>query len=230
MSCPKTQHLLTEYFADDLAAVLKDEIQSHLSACQDCSDELESVLNTQAHLSSWQDQKVPHWDRGLSLFRDEHGVPKIARSFFSGWQWLPTASSFAMLCVLLLNVNFISDDKGMSISFGGQASSSTNTVAEIEARLEAFEKDQDQQMQIFLARMDDRQDSNNLRLIQAVTDRSEKATAVSMETLYRFMEEQRQVDMLNVQLSYEQLMDSDYDTNQSLQQLASYVSFQGETR
>ena len=33
MSCPKTQHILQEYFADNLASLAKEKIDSHLLIC-----------------------------------------------------------------------------------------------------------------------------------------------------------------------------------------------------
>ena len=38
MSCPKTEHLLQEYFADDLAPLIKEEIENHLNFCDHCRD------------------------------------------------------------------------------------------------------------------------------------------------------------------------------------------------
>ena len=121
MSCPKTQHLLQEYFSEELAPLTREELDRHLEDCEFCNLELESLLSTQSNLLQWQDQRVPHWDRGLALFRQDHRVAKPASGFWSRWQWFPTAASFAMLCLLLLNVAVVSDAGGFSIRFGPQA-------------------------------------------------------------------------------------------------------------
>ena len=44
MSCPKTQHLLQEYFSDDLTPLSKKEIENHNYSCEQCSNELEFIL------------------------------------------------------------------------------------------------------------------------------------------------------------------------------------------
>ena len=53
MSCPKTQHILQEYFADNLASLAKEKIENHLLVCGHCSNELESLLLTQSTLNQW---------------------------------------------------------------------------------------------------------------------------------------------------------------------------------
>ena len=78
-----------------------------------------------------QEQRVPHWDRGLELFRQEHRVDRPVSRFWLSWQWLPTATSLAMLCVLLFNVSVISNDSGFSISFAGSTASDTNLAAQL---------------------------------------------------------------------------------------------------
>ncbi len=44
MSCPKTEHLLQEYFADDLAPLTREEMDNHLRFCDHCSAELEALM------------------------------------------------------------------------------------------------------------------------------------------------------------------------------------------
>ena len=77
MSCPKTEYLLQEYFSDDLAPLAREELGKHLEVCPHCHAELESLLLTQTSLRSWQEQRVPHWNRGLNLFKREHRAPNL---------------------------------------------------------------------------------------------------------------------------------------------------------
>lgn len=229
MSCPKTQHLMTEYFADDLSAVMREEIDRHLAGCATCRGELEVLLATRRELAGWRDERVPHWDRGLAQFRRDHVA--VARGG-SLWQWLPTSLSFAMLALVVFNVSISSGESGLSIRFGGGPDSPG--VAVIEQRLADFEADQtrrqNQEMQAFLARMDERQDSNNLRLMQAVMDQAGQITSENFEQMYTYFDQQRQQDLQAMQASYEQLVSSDYQTIQNVQQLANFVRFQGDIR
>ena len=64
MSCPRTPHLLKEYFSDELSAIAREEIEAHVSACEYCRTELTDVLEAKEILEGWQQLKAPHWDRG----------------------------------------------------------------------------------------------------------------------------------------------------------------------
>ena len=218
MSCPKTQHLLQEYFSEELAPLTREELDRHLEDCEFCNLELESLLLTQSNLLQWQDQRVPHWDRGLAMFRQDHRVAKPVTGFWSRWQWFPTAASFAMLCLLLLNVAVVSDAGGFSITFGQQA-----LVQDVQVQLTALQASQRD-------RMEDRQDSNNVRLMQVIMDQSQRTTTENFETMYSYFEGQRLSDLQDMRQGYQQLVDSDYETIRSLQQLVNYVGYTGEIR
>lgn len=226
MSCPKTHYLLQEYFSEDLSEIARSELDRHLADCAHCNAELESVLFAQQDLQQWQEQRVPHWDRGLELFRQEHRLDRPASRFWLSWQWLPTAASLAMLCVLLFNVNVISTDSGFSVSFAGPATSDTN----LDARLAEFEQAQRLEMQQFVTRVESRQDSNNVQLLQAVMEQTQQSTADSFDQMYAYFEQQRLLDLQDMRVGYEQLVDSDYETIRSLQQLVNYVGYQSDIR
>lgn len=225
MSCPKTQHLLQEYFADGLSAVAREEIEKHLACCDSCHTELDALLGTRSELLSWQEQRVPHWDRSLgSAQQGQRAVP--GSGFWSAWQWLPTAASFAMLAVLLLNVSITNGEQGFALSFG--VNPATNTS--LEAAISTLRAEQQAELQTLVARVEDRLDSNNVRLLQAVMDQTQQTTAESFEQLYAYFEQQRLLDLLDMRVGYEELVNSDYETIRSLQQLATFVSYEGGVR
>lgn len=221
MSCPKTQTLMQEYFSDDLAEITREELDHHLAECEICNAELESVLLAQSNLHQWQDQSVPHWDRGLQLFRQEHRASRPERGFWNSWQWLPTAASFAMLFVLLMNVSVVSGEQGVSISFGGGSSSDQ----QLQGQLASFEEEQSTEMNDFITRMEARQDNNNVLLMQAVMDQTQQSTAENFEQMYSYFDQQRLMDLEGMRASYQQLVDSDYETIRSLQDLVNYVGY-----
>ena len=226
MSCPKTEHVLQEYFTDDLAPLIKEEIENHLNFCDHCREELEGLILVQSSLNQWQDQRVPHWDRGRELFRREHRVPGSRISFWNKLQWVPSAVSFAMLAILLLNINIVSSDSGVSISFGVNESDSVL----LESRLFAFEQQQEIAINELVQRIEDRQDSNNIELLQAVMDQTQQTTAENLDLIYAFFEQQRLQDLEDMRGGYQELVDSDYATIRSLQQIAQFVSYQGDIR
>jgi hypothetical protein len=226
MSCPKTHYLLQEYFSEGLSAVARNELNRHLADCVHCNAQLESVLLAQQDLQQWQEQRVPHWDRHLELFRQEHRIDRPVSRFWLSWQWLPTAASLAMLCVLLFNVNVISNDSGFSISFAGPSASGSN----LNAQLADFEQAQRLEMQQLVARVEGRQDSTNVQLLQAVMEQAQQSTADSFDQMYAYFEQQRLLDLQDMRAGYEQLVDSDYETIRSLQQLVNYVGYQSDIR
>ncbi len=219
MSCPKTPHILQEYFADDLAPLAKEEIDNHLLQCADCSNELEVLMLTQSRLADWQEQRVPHWDRGVELFRREHRVETRSGAWFSSWQWMPTAASFAMLCLLIFNTTVSVGEGGFAVSFG-------SGEGNLDVMLAEFEEEQRNEMESLIARFETRQDANNLQLMQAVMSQTQQATVENIDQIYAYFEEQRRQDMQLMSQGYQQLADSDYATIQSLQELAQFVSYQ----
>jgi hypothetical protein len=232
MSCPNTQHLLTEYFSDDATNLMRGEIDRHLAGCDACRSELNLLLATRHQLEAWQEQRVPHWNRGLAQFRRDHATVNSARRGAWFWQWLPTAASFAMLALLVFNVSIISSDRGFAISFGASGEALSETV--LEQRLADFETNQQlrqtQDLQAFMARIDERHDANNINLMQAVMEQTSQLNGENFERIYAYFEQQRQQDLQSVLTGYQQLADSGYQTIQNVQQLANFVRFQGDVR
>jgi len=226
MSCPKTHYILQEYFSENLLTVARDELDKHLTECVYCNAQLESVLLAQQNLRQWQDQRTPHWDRGLELFRQEHRIDRPVSRFWISWQWLPTAASLAMLCVLLFNVSVVSNDSGFSISFAGSSDLDSN----LDTQLVEFEQAQRLEIKQLAARVAIRQDSTNLQLLRAVMEQTQQSTADSFDHMYAYFEQQRLLDLQDMRASYEQLVDSDYETIRSLRQLVNYVGFQSDIR
>ncbi|MBL4581231.1 MAG: hypothetical protein JKY29_05380 [Gammaproteobacteria bacterium] len=226
MSCPKTDYLLQEYFSEDLSAVARNELDRHLTDCAHCNAELESVLLVQQDLQQWQEQRVPHWDRGRELFRQEHRIDRPVSRFWLSWQWLPTAASLVMLCVLLFNVHVVSNDSGFSVSFAGSSVPNAN----LNVQLAEFEQAQRFEMQQLVTRVETRQDSNSVQLLQAVMEQAQQSTADSFDQMYAYFEQQRLLDLQDMRAGYEQLVDSDYETIRSLQQLVNYVGYQSDVR
>ncbi len=225
MSCPKTQFVLLEYFADDLSSVASEELQRHIDQCEHCRTELDSILVAQSSLQRWQDERVPHWDRGVELFRREHRSSEQRHSAWQIWNWFPTAASFAMLAVLVFNTTVVSTAEGFSISFG-----STGNAAQIQTAIAQLEQRQQSELQALAANFAERQDSNNVQLLEAVLAQTQQATAENLDLIYSYFEQQRLQDLQAMRAGYQDLLDSDYETIRSLQQLAQYVSFDGNVR
>jgi hypothetical protein len=120
-----------------------------------------------------------------------------------------------MLVILLVDLRVVVNDTGFTIAFGAPQ-------AALEPAVDSDAIDS------LLARFEQRQDQNNLALMQAVLTQTREANAASFTQLLTYFEEQRLRDMDELRVSYEQLVSTDYETVRSLQQLANFVSY-GET-
>ena len=218
MSCHETQQRLADFIGGELGGAELAQCRNHIESCAHCSEALTALENTTAALSSWQDEQIPHWASArLAALRDlaARPAPKPVRSWPSLWQWLPTAASFAMLVLLLVDLRVEVNDAGFTMAFGAP-----QPVSQLAAADEALDS--------LLARFEQRQDQNNIALMQAVLTQTREANAASFQQLLSYFEDQRARDMEDVRASYEQLVSSDYETVRSLQQLANFVSY-GET-
>ena len=162
----------------------------------------------------------------MELFRREHQTPISGFSLWHRLQWAPTIACFVMMIVLLLNVNFVSSQEGFSVSFG----STSDDSPAIEERLVAFQEEQRLAMDTLAGRIEDRQSSNNIELLQTVLDQNQQTTAENLNRIYAFFEQQRLRDLEDMRVGYQDLVDNDYATIRSLQQLAQFVSFQSPER
>ena len=223
MSCPKTQHLLQEYFSDGLTPLAKKEIENHLNSCEQCNDEFEFFLLAHRNMKGWKDQSVPHWDRGLELFKREHRSEKESMGFWGRWQLVPTAISFVMLCVLLLNVSVISGEQGFFVSFGANSSN-----LQLQYQLAEIQEQYLVEMDTLVNQVGEWLDSNNVQVLQVVMERTREATMENLDLIYAYFEQQRLRDLEDMRISYQELVDSDYETIRSLQQLARFVSYQDD--
>ena len=222
MSCHETQQRLAEIFGGELSGVALAQCRDHIESCADCSKEFAALQETNDALAVWQDEPIPQWAaarlgglRDLAAKPSPEPDPKPTRTWPNLWQWLPTAASFAMLVILLVDLRVVVNDTGFTIAFGAPQ-------AALESAVDSDAIDS------LLARFEQRQDQNNLALMQAVLTQTREANAASFTQLLTYFEEQRLRDMDELRVSYEQLVSTDYETVRSLQQLANFVSY-GET-
>jgi len=224
MSCPRTQHLLKEYFSDELSKIAKEKIEAHVASCDYCRAELNDVLEAKETLESWQQQKAPHWDRGNELFRREHGKTDQLLTFWDKllWQLIPTSASLLMLLLVLFNIQFSSNQDGYNVSFGSPAVSALY----LESELQIFNAALGAELEDTIRQLEVRQDSQNMELLQAAIYQNQQDMFAGLERIYTLFEDQRLRDLEDMRIGYQQLMDSDYETLRSLRQLAQFVSYQ----
>ncbi|MGA1072204.1 MAG: anti-sigma factor family protein [Pseudohongiellaceae bacterium] len=220
MQCPESARCLSAYILDELAPSDRKAFKNHLLCCAQCSAELASFERVNTVLNSWDDEALPvsaaaHRERIRNLAEPLSKQEKASRlSLFNWWQWAPSALSFAVLMLMFMNASFLVDEDGFSVSFGG-----LKNGASVEQMVDREELHQ------VIARLEQRQDQNNIALMQAVLNQTRESSEANFQQLFAFFEQQRLNDLEQVRASYDQLAESDFETLRSLQQLASYVSF-----
>jgi hypothetical protein len=131
-----------------------------------------------------------------------------------------------MLSILFLNVSVVSGEQGFSITFGDNSSSQQ----QFQSQLTEFQELQRDEIQALITRVEDRLDSNSVQLLQAVMDQTQQITADNLDRIYAFFEQNRIRDLEDMRVGYQALVDSDYETIRTLQQLAQFVSYQEPVR
>lgn len=224
MQCPESVRYLSAYVLDELALSERDAFENHLADCAQCSAELASFDSVKSVLNSWDDEALPasaaaHRERIRHLAEPLPKQDKARRwPLLNWWQWAPSAVSFAVLVLVFMDARFLVDEAGFSVSFGGLK----NDASVFQMVDQMVDREELQQV---IARLEQRQDQNTIALMQAVLNQARESSEANFQQLFAFFEQQRLNDLEQVRASYEQLAESDFETLRSLQQLASYVSF-----
>jgi hypothetical protein len=61
-------------------------------------------------------------------------------------------------------------------------------------------------------------------------EQTQQSTAENLDRINVYFEQRRLQDLQDMRAGYQQLVDSDYETIRTLEELAQYVSFQGDVR
>ena len=103
-------------------------------------------------------------------------------------------------------------------------------ATDVESKLQGFIDSQRQNLDSVIQRIEDKQDINNIELLEVVLKQTQQATAENLDSIYVLFEQQRLRDLEDMKVGYQQLIDSDYETIRSLQRLAQFVSYRGQVR
>jgi hypothetical protein len=140
-----------------LSSELKQQIELSLQNCSSCQSSYQQSLALYQMSHDWQQQEVPHWHRTSYAVR-----PPTKHSSWVSWSAL--AFSSTAIIVLLLQPHIRSNERGISVSFGGsQSEIEINRI--VESRLSEYKKEQNV---IFLNRLsvalEEQNNQTNLRL------------------------------------------------------------------
>jgi hypothetical protein len=211
MSCPNTPELIADHCDPHVSAEVLKRHQLHLDACRFCQLELIVMRKVSAELLRWQPLSVPDWDR-TGMIRAS-GARKSLPSRPLKWsviqRWLPLAASLVLGVAVIAQSSLTVGPQGWSLSFGSQ--SQGLTAAQLDEVLTAFAASQQLQTRHW---------------VESALQTHAESTADSVYQWMTYMEQQRASDVQRMESGFEQLLNRDFQTVDSVRQLASYVMYQ----
>jgi hypothetical protein len=215
MTCERSSEIVVGLFDDQIGKSERAEFEVHVQGCAHCQAQVDDARLVQARLAAWQDELVPSWRRSAMVVPRPEPVAWRQRLGF--WQWAPLACSFLLALGVILNVEFRSTTEGFVVAFGQSTGVSREEVQE--------------QLTALAASFETRREEESLQMIETVLGnvmrQYDDNNSRNLEQVIEYFDLQRQQDLQLLQSGYQQLADSDYETIRSVQQLASYVQYQG---
>lgn len=211
MSCPNTPEIVADHCDSHASAEVLKRHEPHLASCRICQQELISLRKVSAELSRWQPLSVPDWDR-VSITRAtavRKSLPHRTLKWPTIRRWLPLAASLLLGVAVLAQTSLTVSPQGWSLSFGSQTQGLT--AAQLNEVLVAFANSE---------QLETRQ------WVESALQTHAETTADSVYQWMTYMEQQRASDVLRMEAGFEQLLNRDFQTVDSVRQLASYVMYQ----
>lgn len=215
MICEKSPYVVATLFDEQLSGAERSKLEAHVNDCPHCHAQLVQARQVHEDISVWRDEPVPAWARA-SMLRPPQETPRWWQRF-SLWQWAPLACSFLLALGVIFNVEFKQSSDGFVIAFGAAGGVTREQMQE--------------QISSLAARLDAQREAESLQLVETVVGnvmrQYDESNSRNLEQVIEYFDLQRQQDLQLLQSGYQQLADSDYETIRSVQQLASYVQYQG---
>ena len=215
MSCPHMTETIANHFEASLSPIELQKHHQHLSACSECRHEIVSLSALPELFDQWQSQTVPEWDRN-AIMQPQTGRRSLPHrqsswSAVSGWatRWAPLAASLVLAVAVLMQARLDVTDAGWSLSFGAPAGAVDN-----------------QQLSDYLQQYAEARDAETRQWVEAALRSHGETTADSVYQWMTWMEQQREADVERMEAGFQQLLDRDFQTVDSVRQLASYVLYQ----
>jgi anti-sigma factor RsiW len=223
MSCHQTTDIIADYFDQQLSPQTRQTVQQHVAHCEDCRAEVALLAPAQKTLLAWQNESVPDWDRfkgqgqghGNGPAAHDHRQPLRKRRAGPHWadvrRWIPLAASLVLSVAVLTQTRLDVSAQGWQLSFGGSAA-----------------EQQLAQLDVYLAKQARDQRQQNQQMLETALQQFGDSTADSLYQLVDWFEQQRELDTQRMEAGFQQMLDRDYQTVNSVQQLASFVRYQND--
>lgn len=211
MSCPHTPEIIADHCDADVPAEVLQRHRVHLDTCWDCRQKLSSLRGVPGELLRWQSIPLPDWDRSGMVKSTSRRKTLASRSY--QWptigQWLPLVASLLLAVAVMTQTTLSIGPQGWSVSFGVQS-----------AVLSAEQLDE------YLTAHANTSQTETREWVEAALQTHGQTTADSIYQWMTYIEQQRAQDVQRMDAGFEQLMNRDFQTVDSVRQLASYVLYQ----
>lgn len=211
MSCPHTPEIIADHCDPDVSAEVLQRHRVHLDTCRVCQQELIAVRSVPGELLRWQSIPVPHWDRSgmVKAASKRKALPNRPYQWSAIRQWLPLAASLVLAVAVMAQTRMSIGPQGWSVSFGDH---SPGLSAE--------------QLDEYLTAHANARQAETREWVEAALQTHGQTTADSIYQWMTYIEQQRALDVQRMDAGFEQLMNRDFQTVDSVRQLASYVMYQ----
>lgn len=215
MSCPHIADSIADHFEELLTPSARQKHEQHLAGCSECRAEVEALDGIPGRLRQWQVQAVPEWD-SRAIMRPQ-AARKTLKHRVSRWpavsgamsRWVPLAASMVLAVAVITQTRLEITDSAWTISFGAATPSLS-----------------DEQLRHYFSDYIDSQQADTQRWVEAALRTHGETTADSVYQWMTWMEQQRETDVARMEAGFRQLLDRDFQTVDSVRQLASYVMYQ----
>ena len=204
------EHIDT-YIEGNLSSEVKHEIDHMLDNCKECHSTHQQYLEMHQLSHQWQEQDTPDWHRVKYAVR-----PPIKQANWLNWGAMATSTMAILMVVFQLEI--VSADRGLTISFGG--SQTEEKISQlVESQLESYKQQLDVSFENQLNIAFEKQDNlSKIRFANWVeknrSERQQDIKFVMTGWQSQRYEDQKQVDQ---QLSY--IADNQIENNQAINQL-----------
>lgn len=216
MSCDHqllTDHLV-DYIEGRLEQPLRRACELALVDCAVCRDAHEQALGFARLATDWEDEPVPAWNRGRFAARPVQRQPAWLH-----WGALGTSCLSLLLVVFQLE---ISVEDGLLISFGG-SQREAQLQAQLEARWEVLQADQNARLETELAAFATAQGSANRLLLAEWMEQSRNERRQDVEFIMTAWESQRYRDLQRTDEQLGYLVRNQIESDQYLNELAQNI-------
>ncbi|WP_144391700.1 zf-HC2 domain-containing protein [Pleionea sediminis] len=214
MSCDHSlvERYLFEYLESTLEPSLARAFEQSIDRCEHCRDLYHGAVNMQQMDKTWHEQTPPNWHRTAFVARSR-------QSKHVNWMnRLSLATSTLAIMLVLFRVEFISNDSGFSVSFGGKGSQS-EIASIVEQKVSQLAEQQAEYIDTRFENQKLDRVSENQEMVKALLAHNRSERRQDMNVLMASWLQQRDSDQQKFNKRLDYVVDNQIENNQYLNQV-----------